>query len=60
MANVNRKIMTQDNLEQIKNLEAECEKIKEDINKINYQREAQDDAFERKLDRKQKELSKIQ
>lgn len=52
--------MTQNNLEQIKNLEAECEKIKEDINRINCQREAQDDAFERKLGRKQKELSKIQ
>lgn len=52
--------MEQNNLDQIKNLEAECEKIKEAIDEINCQREAHDDAFEQELDRKQKELSKIQ
>lgn len=52
--------MEQNNLDQIKNLEAECEKIKEAIDKINCQREAQDNAFEQELEKKQKELSKIQ
>lgn len=52
--------MEQNNLEQIKNLETECEKIKEGIDEINRQREAQDDAFERELEKKRKKLSKIQ
>lgn len=60
MANINRKIMEQFDLEQIKNLETEREKIKEAIDEINCQREAQDDAFKQELDTKQKELSKIQ
>lgn len=52
--------MEQNNLDQIKNLETECEKIKEAIDEINCQREAQDNVFEQELDKKQKELSKIQ
>ena len=52
--------MEQFDLEQIKNLETEREKIKEAIDEINCQREAQDDAFKQELDTKQKELSKIQ
>lgn len=67
MANVNRKVMKQNNLnmkqfdlEQKKKLEAECKKIKECINKINYQREAQDKAFEREVKGKQEELAQKQ
>ena len=52
--------MKQFDLEQIKKFEAECEKIKEDINEINCQREAQDAAFERELSEKQEEFAKIQ
>lgn len=70
MANVNRKVMKQfdlDNLnlaqfdlEQEKSLRQSVKKIKEYINKINCQREAQDDAFEQELDEKQEESTKIQ
>lgn len=66
-ANVNRKVMKQNNLnmkqfdlDQIKKFEAECEKIRGEINEINYQREAQDKAFEREVKGKQEELAQKQ
>lgn len=52
--------MKQFDLDQIKKFEAECEKIRGEINEINYQREVQDKAFEREVKCKQEELAQTQ
>ena len=59
MANINRKVMEQFDLEQINKLVEECEEIRNEMFEIAHQQKAQNEMFEQELICKQKELEKV-